>query len=220
MVILGLTGSIGMGKSTAAAFFRLLGVPVHDSDATVHRLLGQDGQAVAAVESAFPGVRRGKEIDRKRLAERVFGDPAALARLESILHPRVRQATLEWLKRQCRARRSIVVLDIPLLFETGGDRMCDAVVVVSAPASVQAARVLKRAGMTRARFKAILATQMPDWEKRRNADFVIQTGGSRRETLRSLSALITVMRRRPGRHWPPRRRPARRSPAKSSFGGT
>ena len=209
MVILGLTGSIGMGKSTAAQFFRLLGVPVHDSDATVHHLLGAGGEAVAAVEAAFPGVCRGKEIDRQRLAKRVFGDAAALARLEGILHPRVRRATLEFLERQCRARRSIVVLDIPLLFETGGERLCDAVVVVSAPASVQAARVLKRPGMTRARFAAILATQMPDREKRRKADFVVQTGGSRRQTLRCLSALVRVMRRRPGRHWPPRRRPAR-----------
>lgn len=209
MVILGLTGSIGMGKSTAAETFRLLGVPVHDSDATVHRLLGRDGQAVAAVEAAFPGVRRGNEIDRQRLAKRVFGDAAALAQLESILHPRVRRATLEFLKRQCRARRPIVVLDIPLLFETGGERLCDAVVVVSAPASVQAARVLKRPGMTRTRFEAILATQMPDREKRRRADFVVQTGGSRRQALRCLSALVRVMRRRPGRNWPPRRRPAR-----------
>ena len=216
MVILGLTGSIGMGKSTAAQMFRLLGVPVYDSDATVHRLLGRGGEAVAAVEAAFPGVRRGKEIDRQRLAKRVFGDAAALARLESILHPRVRRATLDFLKRQCRARRSVVVLDIPLLFETGGEGLCDAVVVVSAPASVQAARVLKRPGMTRARFESILATQMPDREKRRRADFVVQTGGGRRETLRSLSALVTVMRRRPGRHWPPWGRPARRPAAIST----
>ena len=209
MVILGLTGSIGMGKSAAAQTLRLLGVPVYDSDATVHRLLGRDGQAVDAVAAAFPGVRRGNEIDRQRLAKRVFGDAAALARLERILHPRVRRATLAFLKRQCRARRTIVVLDIPLLFETGGERLCDAVVVVSAPASVQAARVLKRPGMTRARFEAILATQMSDREKRRRADFVVQTGGSRRQTLRCLSALVRVMRRCPGRHWPPRRRAAR-----------
>ncbi len=219
MVILGLTGSIGMGKSTAAEIFRLLGVPVHDSDATVHRLLGPDGQAVAAVEAAFPGVLRGKAIDRQRLAKRVFGDAEALARLEGILHPRVRRAALNFLKRQGRARQSLVVLDIPLLFETGGEQLCDAVVVVSAPPSLQATRVLKRPGMTRARLDAILAAQMPDREKRRRADFVVHTGRSRRETLRCLSALVTVMRRRPGRHWPPRRRPAPKPVVNAPVGG-
>lgn len=219
MVILGLTGSIGMGKSTAARTFRLLGVPVYDSDATVHRLLGRGGQAVAAVEAAFPGVARGEQIDRQELAKRVFGDAAALARLEKILHPQVRRATLDFLKRQGRARRPVVVLDIPLLFETGGERLCDAVVVVSAPPSVQASRVLMRPGMTRARFEAILATQMPDREKRRRADFVVQTARSRRETLRCISALVTVMRRRAGRHWPPPRRSPPRSAAISSYRG-
>lgn len=210
MVILGLTGSIGMGKSTAAAMFRLLGVPVHDSDAAVHRLLAEDGAAVAAVEAAFPGVARDGRVDRQRLAARVFGDPEALERLERILHPKVRQATLEFLKQQARARRPIVVLDIPLLFETGGERLCDAVVVVSAPAAVQAARVLSRPGMTRERFGAILAKQMSDREKRRRADFVVSTGASKRETLRRISGLVKVMRRRAPRRWPPRRRVARR----------
>jgi dephospho-CoA kinase len=164
------------------------------------------------VEAAFPGVARDGRVDRQRLATRVFGDPESLERLERILHPRVRRATLEFLKQQARARQPIVVLDIPLLFETGGEQLCDAVVVVSAPASVQAARVLSRSGMTRERFEAILAQQMSDREKRRRADFVVSTGGSKRETLRLISALVKVMRRRPGRCWPPRRRgPYRRA---------
>jgi dephospho-CoA kinase len=206
MVILGLTGSIGMGKSTAARMFRVLGVPVYDSDAAVHRLLARGGAAVGPVEAIFPGVVDDGRVDRQRLAARVFGDPEALERLERILHPKVRWATLEFLKQQARARRPIVVLDIPLLFETGGEQLCDAVVVVSAPASVQVSRVLYRAGMTRERFEAIAAKQMSDKEKRRRADFVVWTGGSKRDTLRRISALLKTMRRRAGRHWPPRRR--------------
>ncbi len=203
MVILGLTGSIGMGKSTAAHMFRLLGVPVHDADAAVHRLLGRGGAAVAAVELAFPGVARGGAVDRQRLAERVFDDPAALAQLEAILHPKVRLATLGFLKRQARARSAVVVLDIPLLFETGGQQLCDAVVVVSARPAVQASRVLARKGMTPERYKAILAKQATDREKRRRADFVVPTGGSKRDTLRRLAAIVRLMRGRAGRHWPP-----------------
>jgi dephospho-CoA kinase len=212
MVILGLTGSIGMGKSFAARVFRLLGVPVHDADAAVHRLLGRGGAAVAAVDAAFPGVVRDGVVDRPKLGERVFQDAAALARLETILHPIVRRATLAWLQYQSRHRRPLVVLDIPLLFETGGERLCDAVVVVSAPPALQAARVLGRPGMTAARFRAILAKQMPDREKRRRADFVIPTGGSKRETLRRLATIVRVMRGRPPRHWPPRPRPLRGAP--------
>lgn len=214
MVILGLTGSIGMGKSTAARMFRLLGVPVHDADAAVHRLLGRGGAAVAAVESAFPGVARNGAVDRQRLAERVFGDPAALARLEAILHPRVRRATLGFLKRQARARSAVVVLDIPLLFETGGQELCDAIVVVSAPPAVQASRVLARKGMTPERYKAILAKQVADREKCRWADFVVPTGGSKRETLRRIATIVRLMRGRAGHHWPPLgRRPLRRKRA-------
>jgi dephospho-CoA kinase len=206
MVILGLTGSIGMGKSTAANLFRRLGIPVHDSDAAVHKLLGRGGAAVEAVETGFPGVVRDGAVDRQRLAERVFGDRVELGRLEAILHPKVRLATLGFLKRQARARRAVVVLDIPLLFETGGQHLCDAVVVVSAPAGVQASRVLARKGMTPERYKAILAKQLSDREKCRRADFVVQTGGSKRETLRRLAAIVRLMRGRTGCHWPPRRR--------------
>ena len=210
MVILGLTGSIGMGKSTAARMFRLLGIPVHDADAAVHRLLGRGGAAVAAVEAAFPGVARDGVVDRQRLAERVFDDPAALARLEAILHPKVRRAALDFLKRQARARSAVVVLDIPLLFETGGQELCDAVVVVSAPPAVQASRVLARKGMTPERYKVILAKQVTDREKCRRADFVVPTGGSKRETLRRIAAIVRLTRGRAGRHWPPfSRRPLR-----------
>ena len=203
MVILGLTGSIGMGKSFAARVFRRLGVPVHDADAAVHRLLNRGGAAVASVEAAFPGVVRDGAVDRGLLGGAVFADAKALARLEAILHPLVRSQAAAFLKRQCRQRRPVVVLDIPLLFETGGQRLCDAVIVVSAPPAVQAARVLGRKGMTRNRLEAILAKQMPDREKRRRADFVVPTGGSKRETLRRLAAIVRLMRRRPGRRWPP-----------------
>jgi dephospho-CoA kinase len=207
MVILGLTGSIGMGKTTAAKIFRRLGVPVHDADAAVHRLLGPGGKAVAAVEAAFPGVARDGAVDRAELGRRVFGDPAALARLEALLHPAVRRAALDFLRRQARRRRPLVVLDIPLLFETGGERLCDATLVVSAPPAVQAARVLSRPGMTRQRLDAILAQQMSDREKRRRADFVVRTGLGKRDTLRALAAIVRLARSWPGRRWPPGRRP-------------
>lgn len=205
MFILGLTGSIGMGKTSAARTLRRLGVPVHDADAAVHRLLGTGGACVAAVEAAFPGVVHDGAVDRKDLGQRVFGKPASLARLEAILHPPVRREAIDFLERHARQRRSVVVLDIPLLFETGGDHLCDATVVVSAPAMVQAARVLGRPGMTEARFRSILAQQMSDAEKRRRADFIVSTGLGKRDTLRQLAAIIKLVRSRPSRHWPPRR---------------
>lgn len=156
MKILGLTGSVGMGKSTAAGMLRRLGVPVHDADAAVHRLLAKGGGAVAAVEEAFPGVRREGAIDRKALGARVFGNPEALRRLEAILHPKVRAETEAWLQRQRRRRVPLVVLDVPLLFEGGDLARYDAVVVVSAPGFVQRARVLRRPGMTEERYRQIL----------------------------------------------------------------
>jgi dephospho-CoA kinase len=209
VVILGLTGSIGMGKSTAAAVFRRLGVPVHDADAVVHALLAQDGVAAPAIAAVFPGALRDGRIDRRRLGDRVFGDPAALAALEAILHPLVRRRTLSFLKRQARARRPLVVLDIPLLFETGADALCDAVVLVSAPRRIQEARVLRRPGMTPEKFAAICAQQLPDAEKRRRADFVVPTGLGRRESLRHLTTIVRLMRGRTGQHWPPRARQRR-----------
>ena len=166
MVILGLTGSIGMGKSTAASLLRRQGVWVHDADATVHRLFAKGGAAVTPVGRAFPGVVRNGAVDRAALGKRVFGDAKALRRLETIVHPLVRAHTDRFLAAAARARRRLVVLDIPLLLETGGGRS-DAVVVVTAPPFIQAQRVLARPRMTPERLEAILCQQMPDREKRR-----------------------------------------------------
>jgi dephospho-CoA kinase len=209
MIVVGLTGSIGMGKSTAAALLRRLGVPVHDADAAVHRLLGRDGAAVKAVVAAFPGTARKAGIDRAALGRRVFGDAASLRRLEDILHPLVRADTDRFLRRMAARRVPLVVLDIPLLFESGGARRCDAVIVVSAPAFLQRARVLARPGMSEARLAAILAKQMPDGEKRRRADFVVPTGLGRRLTLRRLAEIVRVLSANPSRFSGRRRRHAR-----------
>ncbi len=209
MFVLGLTGSIGMGKTAAAKMLRRMGLPLHDADRAVHRLLAKGGAAVAAVEAAFPGVAVDGAVDRERLAVRVFEDPAALERLEEILHPAVRRTTRAFLGRHARAGRPLVVLDIPLLFETGGEALCDAVVVVTAPAFVQCARVMGRRGMTPARFQAILAKQMPDSEKRRRADFVVKTGLSKATALRQLRAIIKLLRRWPGRYRRARPNPRR-----------
>jgi len=188
-----------MGKTRAADVLRRLGVPVHDADAEVHRLLREDRATIAAVESAFPGVTRNGVIDRQEVGRRVFGDEAALGRLESILHPRVKATASRFLQRARRERRSVVALDIPLLFETGGQRRCDAVIVVSAPAFVQASRVLRRPGMTPARLAAIIARQMPDATKQRLADFVVPTGLDRRTSLQALGRIVTLARHRPCR---------------------
>lgn len=210
MLVLGLTGSIGMGKTTAAKMLRRMGLPLHDADRAVHRLMAKGGAAVAEIEAAFPGVVVEDAVDRERLAAQVFEDPAALKRLEEILHPAVRLATRKFLDRQARAGRSLAVLDIPLLFETGGEAICDAVAVVSAPPFVQRDRVMGRRGMTPARFQAILAKQMPDSEKRRRADFVVNTGLSKAETLRQLRAIVTLLRQQPEKYR--RKRPSPRRP--------
>jgi dephospho-CoA kinase len=202
MRILGLTGSIGMGKSTAARMLRRLGVPVHDADAVVHRLLGRGGAAVAAVESAFPGVVVGGAVDRTELGRRVFGDNTALKRLEAILHPMVREAEHRFLQAARRRKAPLVVLDIPLLFETGGEKRCDATAVVTAPAFLQAQRVLARPGMTPARLAAVLAKQMPDAEKRKRADFIVPTGLGRGPALRRLRAIVRLMRTTPRKAHP------------------
>lgn len=205
MRILGLTGSIGMGKSTAAAMLRRLGLPVHDADAAVHALLGSGGRAVKAVAAAFPdvesqgvesqGVEKAGAIDRKALGARVFDRPAEMRRLEAILHPMVREAEAAFLRR-CRAtRRNLAVLDIPLLYETGGEKRCDRVVVLTAPQFLQKQRVLKRANMSAARFAQILGQQMPDAEKRRRADWVVETGLGRRPTLVALMRVVRRMRK-------------------------
>jgi dephospho-CoA kinase len=176
MVVLGLTGSIGMGKSTTARFFAETGVPVFDADAAVHRLYA--GEAVPAIEAAFPGTTGEHGVDRARLAQAVVGDPAALARLEGIIHPLVRREELRFIDEAGKAGARVAVLDIPLLFETGRERLVDAVVVVSAPPEVQRARVFERPGMTEEKFRALLAKQTPDEEKRRRADFVVDSSGS------------------------------------------
>ena len=186
MVILGLTGSIGMGKSTAAADFRRLRVAVHDADETVHALMAPGGAAFDQICQVFPGVRSKVGIDRKRLGDLVFADMAALKKLEAILHPLVRKQKTEFLKRSALRRQNLVVLDVPLLFETGGEAKCDAVVVVTAPTFVQRARVMARPGMTTEKFESILAKQVPDLIKRRSADFVVQTGLGRIVSLRKI----------------------------------
>ena len=173
MIVLGLTGSIGMGKSTTARLFAEEGVPVHDADATVHRLYS--GEAVPLVEAAFPGVTREGAIDRKELGKRVLGDKEALARLESIVHPLVRAAEARFLDEARASGAGVAVLDIPLLFETGRNADVDAVVVVSAGAEEQRRRVMERPGMTEEMFASILARQTPDAEKRARADVVIDT---------------------------------------------
>ncbi len=194
MKILGLTGSIGMGKTTAAAMLRRLRVPVHDADATVHGLFAPGGAAVAAVDAAFPGVVVDGAVDRGRLGAVVFGDPLALKRLEAIVHPLVRAAERDFLARQRRRHTKLVVLDVPLLFETNGGRRCDRVAVVSCAAFLQAQRVLARPGMTEERLAAIRAKQMPDAAKRRRADFVIPTGMGKPLALRRLKAAVRVMK--------------------------
>ena len=195
MIVLGLTGSIGMGKSTAAAMLRRLGLPLFDADRIVHRLLAPSGDAVRPVASAFPGVEtEAGGIDRGLLGQRVFADAAALARLEAILHPMVAAEEKRFLNRARARRERLAVLEIPLLFDTGGERRCDYVIVVSASALVQNQRVLKRPGMTEIRLVAILRKQMPDHEKRRRADFVVPTGLGRSLTLRHLRAIIRVLR--------------------------
>lgn len=174
MIVLGLTGSIGMGKSTTAKMFAEAGVPVHDSDEAVHRLYA--GKAAPLVEAAFPGTTRSGAVDRAALAERVLGDAPALKRLEAIIHPLVRADADSFLAENRAAGAPLAVLDIPLLFETGGGNRVDKVVVVTAPPEVQRARVLARPGMNEEKLASILARQVPDAEKRRRADFVIDTG--------------------------------------------
>jgi len=172
MFVIGLTGSIAMGKSTTARLFAEAGVPVHDADAAVHKLY--ENAAVGAIEAAFPGTTKAGKVDRVALGQRVLGDPAALQKLESIVHPLVREAEGRFLAETEAAGAKVVVLDIPLLFETGGESRVDAVVVVSAPPEMQRARVLER-GVSPERLEALLARQMSDAEKRRRADFVVDS---------------------------------------------
>lgn len=174
MVVIGLTGSIGMGKSTTAQFFRDAGVPVYDADAAVHRLYA--GEAAPLIEAAFPGSTAAGTVDRAALGRQVVGDPAALRQLEAIVHPLVRREEVLFLRDAEQAGAAVAILDIPLLFEIGGADRVDAVVVATAPAEMQRARVFARPGMTEEKFQALLAKQMPDAEKRRRADFIVDTG--------------------------------------------
>ncbi|MGB5779361.1 MAG: dephospho-CoA kinase [Allopontixanthobacter sediminis] len=192
-LILGLTGSIGMGKSTVARMFEDEGVPVFDADAAVHRLQGPGGALLGAIEAEFPGSTGPDGVDRVKLGELVFGDPEALARLEAIVHPAVAELRSEFLLEHAGA--PILLFDIPLLFEKGGESRVDQVVVVSAPAEIQRQRVLGRPGMTADKFAHILSLQVPDAEKRARADYVIDTSGSLDETRRAVRELVKHLER-------------------------
>lgn len=194
MFVLGLTGSLGMGKSATAKMFAEEGVPVHDADTVVHRFY--EAEAVPLIETAFPGTTVGGKVDRDRLARQVLGDDAAIKRLESIVHPLVAAARDRFLAEAERNGAAVAVLDVPLLFETGGDTRCDAVVVVSAPPDVQRSRSFERPGMTEQKFAAILAKQVPDAEKRARADFVVDTSkgfDAARAQVRDILARVVTM---------------------------
>jgi dephospho-CoA kinase len=191
MIVLGLTGSIGMGKSTTAKMFAEAGVPVHDSDEAVHRLYA--GTAAPLVEAAFPGTTDAGVVNRAKLGERVLGDATALKRLEAIIHPLVRADADAFLARNRAAGAPLAVLDIPLLFETGGRVRVDKVIVVTAPAEVQHSRVLARPGMTEEKLASILAKQVPDAEKRRQADFIIDTGQGMDAARAAVAAVIAEL---------------------------
>ena len=197
MITVGLTGSIGMGKSTTAAMFAAEGVPVYDADAEVHALYAKGGAAVAPLEAAFPGVVVDGAVDRTLLSQRVVGKPDELKRLETIVHPLVGESRVDFFQKAVAAGADIVVLDIPLLFETGGEKRMDAVVVVSAPADLQRQRVLARPGMDEAKLDAILARQMADAEKRARAHFVIDTGKGLDEARRQVRDVLTRLRAGP-----------------------
>jgi dephospho-CoA kinase len=201
MLIIGLTGSIGMGKTETAKMFAELGVPVFDSDAAVHALYDVGGAAVGPIGDAFPGTVVEGRVDRERLAGEVLGKPAAMARLEALIHPLVRQTQRDWLQAQADAKAWAVVLDVPLLFETGGEERVDVVVVVSAPEAVQRARVLERPGMTEEKLDKILAKQTPDAEKRARADFVIPTDQGLDAAFAEVEKVLAQLRSYTGRIW-------------------
>lgn len=203
MQIVGLTGSIGMGKSTVAAMFRERGVPVFDADAEVHRLYA--GEAVPLIEAAFPGTTADGKVDRAKLAAALVQDPARFPALEEIVHPLVSASERRFLNEAHRRGDAVAVLEIPLLLEVGRDMHVDAVVVVSAPAHHQRARVLERPGITAVRLDALLERQLPDEEKRRRADFVVDTGGTLADTETQVDAILSALKSTPAqafeRHW-------------------
>jgi dephospho-CoA kinase len=196
MIVVGLTGSIGMGKSTTAGLFAEAGIPIYDADAEVRRLYAPGGAAVAAVEAAFPGVVEAGAIDRDRLGARVLENPQALNQLNSIVWPLMGDARAKFLADAAAAEAALVILDIPLLFETGGERNVDVTVVASAPLEVQRKRVLARQAMTEAKFAAILKAQMPDAEKRLRADFVVDTSRGMDDARAQVTAIIAALRGR------------------------
>ena len=194
MIVLGLTGSIGMGKSTTAKMFVEEGAPVYDADAAVHALYAKGGAAVPLVEAAFPGVTRDGAVDRQALGARVLDNPEALRALERIVHPLVGADRAKFVEDARKAGADIVVFDIPLLYETGGEARVDKVAVVSAPAGIQRERVLARPGMTAEKLQAILARQTPDAEKRRRADFIIETGEGLEHAREQVRQVIAALR--------------------------
>lgn len=197
MLVVGLTGGIGMGKSAAAEHFALRGIPVFDADACVHRLY--EGEAVAAIDAAFPGVMRDGRIDRNLLSERIANSPERLKQLEAIVHPMVIEAEIAFLRDRERQGAKLAVLEIPLLFETGADKRVDVTVTVSAPAHVQRERVLARTGMTEEKLEQLVARQLPDAERRRRADYVVDSGASLGDMRAALDRVIESLHNREGR---------------------
>ena len=202
MFILGLTGSIGMGKTSAAAVFRRQKICVFDADAAVRQLLEKNGEAVEMVGEAFKGVVINCQVNRNKLGEIVFRDAEALSTLEEIIHPLVRNKQTSFLKSVANRRQSLAVLDIPLLFETGGEKNCDAVAVVTAPKFLQKIRVMGRGDMTETKFRGIIKRQMLDQEKRERADFIIPSGLGKRMSFQSIQKIIRIVLTLPGSHWP------------------
>jgi dephospho-CoA kinase len=203
MLVVGLTGSIGMGKSTIAARLRVLGIPVCDADAEVHKLY--EGAAVPAIEAAFPGTTAGGTVDRQKLAAALLVEPGKFKRLEAIVHPLVFEAERAFLRREAANGAGVAVLEIPLLLETGGERRVDAVIVVSAPADLQRVRVMGRPGMTLEKLEQMLSRQMSDADKRAKADFVVDTSGTFEETYAQVDRIVESLKARPAaaytRHW-------------------
>jgi len=207
MLVVGLTGSIGMGKSTAAKFFAELGVPVLDADAVVHKLY--EGEAVAAIEAAFPGTTTGGQVDRGKLGQAVIGNAEAMKRLEAVVHPLYRAAERRFLTEVEAGGAKVAVLDVPLLFETGGDKRVDAIVVVSAPAAIQRERLSHRQGITQEKLAALLAKQLPDADKRARADFVVDTSGEFDATRAQIRSILDKVAQLPQRRQPERADDAR-----------
>lgn len=213
MIVLGLTGSIGMGKSETAKMFHREGIHIYDSDAQVHKLQAPGGRALPQIEAAFPGVVVNGVLDRPALGQRVFGNPAELRKLEAIIHPMMGQAQRDFLRRAMVRADAVVVLDIPLLFEIGGEKYVDASVVVSAPARLQRRRVLARPGMTEDRLKGVLAQQMPDAEKCHRADYIVPSGLGKAFALGHVRAILADLKDYQGTVWPTkilRRRPRKK----------